>query len=86
MDQAQNLRHQPTNMSDDQVSPERSNAQAFISAIGENRQAFQLFKESASKRGINISSPKSLMHQQQDYYERYIKHNKTPKQQLFSDL
>lgn len=60
------------------------NVHSFISAISENRQAFDLFKEKASKRGLGVSSPKALMHQQQDYYERYIKSTKSPKQLLRS--
>lgn len=58
---------------DSLASPDRQQVHAFITQIGENRQAFQLFKEQAQKRGIQISPPKTKNEQQKEYYERYIR-------------
>ena len=43
----------------------------FITSIGENRQAFDIFKEHAQKKGL-MQKEKPLIHSQHDYYERFI--------------
>lgn len=53
-----------------QQSPEQY-VNSFITAVGENRQAFDIFKEHAQQRGI-MQGKKPLMHSQQEYYERFI--------------
>ena len=43
----------------------------FLTQISESRQAFDLFKKQAKKAGL-ITSDKSKLHAQTDYYDRYI--------------
>ena len=48
--------------SDSDISPEKAKVQSFITALGDNRQAFDIFKASAEKKGLNLTSPKALLH------------------------
>ena len=58
-------------VNDDQTPEQFVNA--FITSISENRQAFDIFKGHAQKKGI-MQGSKPLMHSQQEYYEKFISH------------
>ena len=53
------------------LSPEKS-AQAFMTQLQESRQAFDVFKEQAERKGLCPRKP-PLLHSQAQYYSRYIK-------------
>ena len=58
------------------LSPEKS-AQAFMTQLQDSRQAFDLFKEQAEKKGLGPKKP-PLLHSQAHYYRRYIKNRNLP--------
>ena len=53
------------------LSPEKS-VNLFITALSENKPAFDIFKAKAQKLGF-MGAPKPMIYEHQDYYERYIK-------------
>ena len=52
------------------MSPEKS-AVAFMGQLKESRQAFDIFREQAEKKGLIQKMP--LLHSQAQYYSKYIR-------------
>ena len=53
------------------LSPEKS-ADAFLTTLKESRQAFDVFKDEAEKKGM-FGKKVPLLHQQSQYYSKYIR-------------
>ena len=58
------------------LSPEKS-ANAFLTQLRESRQAFDVFKEQADKKGL-LGKKVPLLHSQAEYYSKYIKNRNVP--------
>ena len=58
------------------LSPEKS-AQAFMTTLKESRQAFDIFKTEAEKKGM-MGKKIPLLHSQAQYYSKYIKNRNLP--------
>lgn len=57
------------------LSPDKSVA-AFMTSIQDNKEAFDLFREKASRMGY-LGRQKPLLHAQNDYYNKYISRSNT---------
>lgn len=53
-------------------SPDKSAATAFITQLKESRQAFDVFKTAAERKGF-LGKKVPLLHSQAEYYTKYIK-------------
>ena len=58
------------------MSPDKS-AQAFLTQLSESRQAFDIFRDEAKRKGF-LSTKFSSKNHQHDYYEKYIKPRNFP--------
>ncbi len=66
------------------LSPEKS-VNLFITALSENKPAFDIFKTQARKIGL-LGAQKPMIYEHRDYYERYIKPGQSPKRSVTTML
>ena len=58
------------------LSPEKS-AKAFLTQIKGSREAFDVFREHAQRKGL-LGKKQPLLHSQNDYYCKYIRNRNMP--------
>ena len=70
--------------SNSKLSPEKS-VNLFITALSENKPAFDIFKSKAQKMGL-MGAPRPMIYEHRDYYQRYIKPGQSPKRSVTTML